>query len=86
MLVRALWPRRGDGPPWLARALLAIVLSVSITILVGIALGFAPHGEGRGWLQTSGTGAPIAEAVLVAVSAALFAVGWRRGAWTRAAQ
>lgn len=85
LLVRALWPRpAGDAPGPIVRGVLTVVLSISITILVGFVLGFLPHAEGsRGWLQTSGSGFPFAEIALLGISGVFLAIGSARGAYSR---
>lgn len=88
LLLHAAWPRRRWFGPFHPFALpaLSVVLSAAVVVLVGTALAFLPGappgGDGeRGWFQGSQTGAPVLEASLGALCAALFAVAWWRGAF-----
>lgn len=85
LLVRALWPPAAPGSPGpVARGVLSVVLSMSLTILVGVLLGFLPHEDASmGWLQTSATGLPFAEGLLVALSTLFIVIGMARGAYSR---
>lgn len=76
-LLHALFPGRryyGAFHP-VAMPSISIVVSVSILVVVGSALGFVGKFEGNQ------TGAPLLEAALAAISLALFLVGWYRGAF-----
>lgn len=87
LLVKATWPKE-DPVPELGRAsipILAVVMSMCITIIVGCILGFLPYSGKRGWFQTWGSGAPILETCLLLVSVALFLVASHRGAFPRLA-
>jgi hypothetical protein len=85
-LLNALFPGRRYFGPFhpVALPLLSVVVSVGVLVVVGSILGFlpgSPTGDGRGWFQGSQSGAPILEATLGALSLALFAVAWWRGAF-----
>ena len=81
-LVNALLPRgavRGA-----TRVYLSLAAGVLLLTLVGVVLGFLPHGE-RGWFQTLATGAPNLELAMLAATVLLFYVGLVRGAYPRLA-
>lgn len=81
LLARALFPRVDSLRPS-ERFFLATAGGILVTMTVGILLGFLPHGEGRGFLQSIPTrGMPYVEVAMIAVCAGLFAVGLRRGAY-----
>jgi hypothetical protein len=85
-LLSALFPGRRYFGPFhpVALATLSVTMSVAILVAVGSVLGFlpgSPTGDGRGWFQGNQTGAPVLELVLGALSLALFAVAWWRGAF-----
>lgn len=79
LLLRAVWPHERVRDPFsfLRALVLAVGLSIAVTIVVGSILGFLPHGE-TGLFTPAG----IAVGLLVA-SGALFAWGVRRGAFPR---
>ncbi|MFA5862914.1 MAG: hypothetical protein WDA16_14575 [Candidatus Thermoplasmatota archaeon] len=80
LLVQAAFPPVQARLGVAERAYLSVVGGVVVLILVGVTLGFLPH-EQRGWFQTSATGAPNVEFVVLAVSTLLFYVGLQRGAY-----
>jgi uncharacterized membrane protein len=65
----------------LERAYITVVGGIVLLILVGVTLGFLPHGQGRGYFQTLATGSPNVELALLAVTVVLFYVGLQRGAY-----
>jgi hypothetical protein len=83
LLVRAVVPARGV----LTRAqevYLALGGGILVTMLVGIALGFAPHPNGRGALQSLATGGmPNVELAMLGACLVLFWIGAARGAYPR---
>lgn len=85
LLLEALFPARRYFGPFHPVALpaLAVVMSVTITIVVGALLGFLPGEgpEGRGWFQGAQSGAPVLELTLTAICVVLFVVAWWRGAF-----
>ena len=81
LLVKALFPREGSIGG-IERVFLTIAGGILVTMSVGIILGFLPHGDHRGALQSLATrGMPNVELAMIGVCAALFAVGVRRGAF-----
>jgi len=79
--VQAAFPPGRSRLTMLERGYLTVVGGIVLLILVGLALGFLPHSAGRGFFQTSATGMPNVELLLLAVTGALFFVGLQRGAW-----
>jgi len=70
---------------WLERAYMSLAGGILLLILVGVVLGFLPHGS-RGFFQTTATGSPNVEFATLAVSVVLFSVGIQRGAYPRLAR
>lgn len=84
LLTKALFPRPGTLRP-AERAYLSVAGGVVVLVLIGVVLGFLPHGD-DGHLQTVATGGmPNAELATLAVSALLFWIGLNRGAFPRVA-
>lgn len=89
LLIQAAFPRglphgRRPGSSASLTLLVSVALSLAVTTLVGLVLGFLPA-DGQGAFQGGATGAPIQEAVLVALSLVLFVAAYRRGAFPRLA-
>lgn len=82
LLVNALFPAPRSSLTRLERGYLAVASGILLLMLVGIVLGFLPHGE-RGWFRTLATGFPLVELASLGVSAVLFWVGLVRGAYPR---
>lgn len=83
LLVNALFPASRGRLAGIERGYLAVAAGILLAMLVGVALGSLPRGEGRGFFQTMATGFPSVELVLAALSALLFYVGLQRGAYPR---
>lgn len=81
LLVWALFPR-ADSLRFSERLFLTIAGGILVAMSVGIVLGFLPHGDGRGFLQSIPTrGMPYVEIAMIGVCLGLFAIGLRRGAY-----
>lgn len=92
LLVNALLPPPTARLRRSERAALGVTAGMLLLMLVGVVLGFLPHGE-RGSFSTFATGFPHVEIVTVSLAAILFWVGAQRGAypsvtarWPRLAQ
>lgn len=85
LLVQAAFPPVKNRIGVTERAYLSFVGGIVVLILVGVTLGFLPHGD-RGWFQTSATGAPNVEIALLVVSVLLFYVGLQRGSFPSVAR
>ncbi|HWH08218.1 MAG TPA: DUF1616 domain-containing protein [Candidatus Thermoplasmatota archaeon] len=83
VLVNALFPAPRSTLTRLERGYLAVAGGILLLMLVGIVLGFLPHGNGRGWFRTFSSGFPLVEVVTLALSGLLFWVGLQRGAYPR---
>ena len=84
VLVNALFPAPRSRLTRLERGYLAVAGGILLLMLVGIVLGFLPHGS-RGWFRTAASGFPLVEIVTLAATALLFWVGLVRGAYPRLA-
>ena len=81
LLLKALFPRPGSLGG-IERFFLVVAGGMLVTMSVGILLGFLPHGDHRGALQSIATrGMPNVELAMIGVCVVLFAVGVRRGAF-----
>lgn len=80
LLVQALFPRPG-ALSRSERVYLTLGGGVLVTMLVGIVLGFLPHGD-RGFLSSLATGGmPNVEVLMIVASVGLFYLGAARGAY-----
>jgi hypothetical protein len=84
LLVQAAFPPGRKQLSGFERSYLSAVGGILLVILVGVTLGFLPHGE-RGFFSTAATGFPHVELWLAIVSGALFWIGLQRGAYPRLA-
>lgn len=82
VLVNALFPGPRSSLTRLERGYLAAAGGILLLMLVGLVLGFLPHGS-EGWFSTLSTGFPMVEVATLGVSALLFWVGLQRGAYPR---
>jgi uncharacterized membrane protein len=69
----------------LEKAYMSVAGGILLLVLVGVVLGFLPHGQ-RGFFQTTATGSPNVELVTLALSLVLFSIGLQRGAFPRLAR
>lgn len=85
LLVNALIPPATRRVSRFERAYLSIAGGAMLLMLVGVTLGSLPH-DGEGYFRTFATGFPFVELAMLGVSAVLFYVGMRRGAYPWAAR
>jgi hypothetical protein len=84
LLVQAAFPPARSRLSVFERLYLTAAGGILLVILVGVTLGFLPHGS-RGYFSTMATGFPNVEIGLLAASGALFWIGLQRGAYPRLA-
>lgn len=65
---------------WAERVLLSIVLSIAVLVVATVPLVYGPWRDaaGRGWFQGRASGAPVLEAILLALTLFFAALAWRR--------
>jgi hypothetical protein len=80
LVVNAAFPRSSSQIQGFERTYLSVALGLLTLILVAVGLGSIPH-EGRGYFQSSATGAPYLELAMLAVCLTLLYIGLVRGAY-----
>lgn len=84
LLVNAAFPPGRTSVRGLERAYLCVGGGILVLILVGVLLGFLPHGK-HGFFSTLGTGMPNVELAMLGVCLLFGYVGLQRGAYPRVA-